>query len=390
MLALAFLARAIRRGGQGNAVMAGLMLGLTQYFHEAGRLLFPALAVVWLVALAVRRMKISPIKGRSFAFKIQWPRSRRALLGLLALLLLSAPLIYTERTQPEPYVSRLQSSGQSTVYWNMQLVQGNWTPAITSFRDSALVFTRTPDSSLFFGGLMPLILPLFVPLLLLGLACVFWRRQAWIPALWLAATIFGNSILSDGRMSVRFIPAFPAVALIMALGLRETAGLIAGRKRAAILITAVVIAVGALQTYAYFGPHLTYFNRQVRDIGAPDGYDALQRAAVLPPYSVVHLISDKPPFSQQYAEQVIRYLTDNVFVRVTPTARLTSDYLENLSRSVPQWFFVEGNRPEIVAAIRQAFPSIGAPQYTPYEIPGRAFLLYAYTPPSSDATSSSP
>ncbi len=379
-LALAFLARALRRGGQGNYVMAGLMLGLTQYFHEAGRLLFPALAVAWLVLLTLPHLR-----ERRLPF---WRRG--AALGLLAMLLVAAPLIYTERTQPEPYESRMTASGQSSLYWNMMLVGNNWTPAFTSFRDSALVFTRTPDSSLFYGGMMPLVLPLFVPLLLLGLACVFWRRQAWIPALWLAATIFGNSILSDGRMSVRFIPAFPAVTLLMALGLRETAALLAGHRRAAVLIAVVVIAVGAAQTYAYFGPHLSYFNRQVREIGAPDGYDALLRAAGLPEYSVVHLISKDRPFSQQYAEQVIRYLTDQVSVRVTPTEQVTARYLDNLSRSVPQWFFVEGNHPDVVALIQRAFPNVSPPQYTAYEIPGPTFLLYAYMPPASATTTSSP
>jgi 4-amino-4-deoxy-L-arabinose transferase-like glycosyltransferase len=377
-LALAFLARALRRGGQGNYVMAGLMLGLTQYFHEAGRLLFPALAIVWLGLLAFPRLRRPPFSRRG------------ALLGLVAMLLVAAPLIYTERTQPEPYESRMAASGQGTLYWNMMLVGNNWTPAITAFRDSALVFTRTPDSSLFYGGMMPLILPVFVPLLLLGLACVCWRRQAWMPLLWLAATIFGNSVLADGQMSVRFIPAFPAVALIMALGLREAATLIAGHRRSALLIGVVVIVVGAAQTYAYFGPHLAYYNRQLRDIGAPDGYDALMRAEALPAYSVVHLISNKPPFSQQYAEQLIRYLTDNVSVRVTATDQVTADYLDNLSRSVPQWFFVEGNHPGVVALLQREFPTVSPPQYTTYVLPGPAFLLYAYTPPSSGVTTNSP
>jgi 4-amino-4-deoxy-L-arabinose transferase-like glycosyltransferase len=379
-LALAFLARALRRGGQGNYVMAGIMLGLTQYFHEAGRLLFPTLALAWLILTALPRIR-----------QRRLPFSRRGvLLGLIAALLVAAPLIYTEATQPEPYASRLSESGQPSDYWSSMLAQHDLTPALTSFRDSALVFTRTPDSSLFYGGTMPLIMPVFVPLLLLGLACVFWRRLAWLPALWLATTIFGNSILTDGGMSVRFIPAFPAVALLMALGLRETATLIAGLRRAAVLVAVVTIGVGAVQTYAYFGPHLTTFNRQVRNVGAPDGYDALTRAAVLPEYSVVHLISREAPFSQQYAEQVIRYLTPNVSVRVTSTNQLTPNYFDHLSRSVPQWFFVEGGLPDVVGMIEKSFPTVSPPQYTPYEVPGPTFLLYAYTPPSSGVTTSEP
>ena len=57
-LALAFLARGLKRGTRLDFALAGVFLGLTQYFFEGGRLLFPALALAWVIGwrLFGRRM----------------------------------------------------------------------------------------------------------------------------------------------------------------------------------------------------------------------------------------------------------------------------------------------------------------------------------------------
>ena len=390
-LTLACLARGLRDERRSAFVLAGVMLGLTQYFHEAGRLLFPALAALWIVGWALARTEFSRIPGTIYGFKprrlFSW---RGPAIGLLAALIVAAPLVYVQRTQPEQLESRLQASVQPGEYWQAMLLTSNLRPQLDLIRDSAFVFVRTPDSSTFFGGRMPLVLPMFVPLLLLGATFALRRRAGWLALAWLALTILGNSLLEDGQMSVRFLAAFPAVALLMALGATETARRLVGSKRAGTLAAVVVLAVSSANAFAYFGPHLTYFNLQIRNTGAPDGYDALLRATDLPPYSVVHLISRRAPFSQYYAEHLIRYLTDGIIIRVTTPEQVTADTLANLSRSVPQVFFVEAAAPQIAAQIRQAFPTATEPQASASDVPGPTFVMIRYTPPTSGVTRSSP
>src|SRR5690606_20463028 len=55
VLALASMAQGLRGGRWRDYALAGVLLGLTQYFYEGGRLLFPALALVWGLIAAIRR-----------------------------------------------------------------------------------------------------------------------------------------------------------------------------------------------------------------------------------------------------------------------------------------------------------------------------------------------
>src|SRR5690606_27829994 len=49
VLALAFLVRGLKRGGLRDYALSGVMLGLTQYFYEGGKLLYPLLFGAWLL-----------------------------------------------------------------------------------------------------------------------------------------------------------------------------------------------------------------------------------------------------------------------------------------------------------------------------------------------------
>ncbi|MBZ0288488.1 MAG: glycosyltransferase family 39 protein, partial [Anaerolineae bacterium] len=59
-LALAFLARALRHHHRADWVFGGAALGLTQYFYEGGRLLFPILTVLWIMLYLLRHRALFP------------------------------------------------------------------------------------------------------------------------------------------------------------------------------------------------------------------------------------------------------------------------------------------------------------------------------------------
>ena len=46
--AIAFIARGLRTNHRADFAIGGAMLGLSQYFVDAGRVFFPAILIVWL------------------------------------------------------------------------------------------------------------------------------------------------------------------------------------------------------------------------------------------------------------------------------------------------------------------------------------------------------
>ncbi len=384
VLTLALLARGLRTGSRTAYVLAGVMLGLTQYFHEAGRLLFPALVALWLIGLLLTRTEIRRVAGTVFGFRLHWPFAWRGLaLGLLAALIVAAPLIVTQRTQPEQIRTRLDYAVLPRQFWQATLLTSDFRPLLGSVRDAALTLARIKDATNYYGGTTALILPLFVPLFLLGSASILRRRppRGGVVLLWMALTILGNSILTVPSTSVHFLVGLPAVALLMALGLSETLARLS-RRHATALLAVLVIAVGVRQTYYYFGPQLELYNSLMRATGSTDAHDVLLRAADLPPRAAVHLVGEPTslPIDQNYAEEVMRYLNNRVTIDVVAPDAVNAVYLEQLSRRVPQAFFFKPSATRAIERIVRAFPSDSQPQHTPSPLSGETYLLYLVLP----------
>ena len=71
-LALAFLARGLREGKQGDFALAGVMLGMTQYFYEGGRLLYPIVVGLWLAfSIVANRQVIKKTKATTINQDVQ-------------------------------------------------------------------------------------------------------------------------------------------------------------------------------------------------------------------------------------------------------------------------------------------------------------------------------
>jgi 4-amino-4-deoxy-L-arabinose transferase-like glycosyltransferase len=362
VLALAFLARGLNSNRRADYVLAGAMLGLTQYFYEGGRLLYPALAIGWftLCGLAPRRA-------------VNW---RCAMTGLLVAVIIAIPVYYALTTNQLQVAARLQNTSLSLPQWAFLLTRSG-TDAAQLFAERfgypVLIYFAMQDTGWFYGGDQPLVLFALAPFFLLGLMFMLWRiRQpaGLLLVLWMALTTLGNAALQDNSQGQRFVVAFPALALLIALGLGQTfllfwpRGLGKPQLRRWVL-AGLIAALPIGQTIYYFGDHVPTFVRQFTY--NPNLDDVLLRLPTLPPHTQVHVIVPRVVWE-------FDLLTFTRFFRLDIQARsyfpeeFTEIVLQSVNRDLNQAFFVLPDDTDTLARIRRFF-TLGTPRFSPYRIP---------------------
>jgi hypothetical protein len=382
-LALWCAVRAWHGGGASDWARAGVCLGLTQYFYEGGRLLFPALMLAfvgWLwLSERQARGRITRGIGR----------------GLLAFALVGAPVYLSIALSGTSPTRRLDDVGMSTAQWETIFAGGFSLEALRllaeRFAQPFLVYVHQPDiTGEFYGGDQPMILVVLVPLLLAGTVwatrCALRRGRALLlPVLWASAAALGNGLLVVTAVYPRYIDAYPALALLLALGLVGLADVF-GRWHARALLIGVML-VGSVQGFYYVGVHLPLFNVQFRAAKPyPDGVDAVLRAVEsLPPDTALYLISS-PPDNRTALRRLLRFLTLNdapPLLGASPTMTLETLDADSLTpdavRALPRVnsaFFVAPGAGDAVALLGRYFP-LQRPQVSPYDLPAEeAYVLY--------------
>jgi 4-amino-4-deoxy-L-arabinose transferase-like glycosyltransferase len=388
-LALWFAARGWRTGGASGAGgagawgIAGVCLGLTGYFYEGGRLLFPAVMAVGVAIIWRRRARIMPL--------------------VIAFALVAAPIYLTMAATGTSLTRRLDDVGLNADYWRGVFADGVTLDALVTAGARVLeplrVYVHQPDGTReFYGGDQPMILSVLVPLLLIGagISLARPRHPMILPVLWALLGAFGNALLVVTDSHQRYIAVQPALALMIAWGACGIVQIMIGSaNRARVAVTTViVVGVAALQIAYYFGAHVPLFNAQFRAAKPyPDGADALLYAntllesGALPPDGALVFISD-PPDNRLILRRLWRYLTlddprvtrrlnsalglsGGVALETYPAA-LTDAQIAAFPR-VPTVFFIartalEADRYGIVARLGQFF-NLPPPHYSPYDIP---------------------
>jgi hypothetical protein len=346
-LALLFLARGLRTRRRRDYVVSGVMLGLTQYFYEGGRLLFPALAAIWMVGgLVLWRPR---------------PSLRGLVLAALAFGLVAAPIYYTLIGLHFPLANRLDATELNSNYWDYQREANTLETRVAHFKHSLMFYVNSPENTMFnyflyYGGQHPLILEPIVPAFLLGVVIALWRWRTpgVLPLLWLLGTSVGNAMIVESSVSARYVVVFPALALLIALGIRYTLPLIwPWRGQAAIMLAlAGIIAVG--QGLFYFGPFLDLFNREVRANVAYDVDDAMLRAQHFPPGTQVYIVADHV-LPETDAQRLLNFLADHLTVLEIPPDQFATVPLANLPRTVDYAFFVAPSDGQTIGQLVAAF-----------------------------------
>jgi hypothetical protein len=415
-LAFAGMAWGLRTRKTAYFALAGAALGLTQYFYDGGRLVYPPLLMAWLVgwgAFELIRIVIAKIqklnrqdaksakekllptislKGENLSYLelgtwnlelSQNAQNRKQLLWNLTVLLFAAFLIaaprYTVLAARElPFSQRFDSEGAPlTQLSNLPLALWN------TFR----IYIQFPDQSYFYRGITPMLLPYVAAAFLIGLAYAAWRAlrldaSGLLPLLWLAVVSLGNAMLELPFVAARYVVAFPALALLAGVGLwaafkfmltPSSAGwgwqIVA---RLALALTVGIISVA--QVTFYFGVHLPLYNSQARLYY--DSQDAAFRSADFPPDTQVHVIGF-PPEYHNYATGVMGFLRDDVTMDIIVPDEFTEDYLGSLPRNVDHAFFIAPSDYASQQLIERYFVVEG-PFLSPYPLPPNRMLWLYY------------
>jgi hypothetical protein len=222
--------------------LAGLVLGLAQYFYTSTRVLFPML-LVW-VAVATLRDRQAVI---------------RRLAGLASMLLAACvtllPLGLFFARHPEEFLAPLKRVSVLGPWLQAEVGTSGlpaWRILAEQFRLSALAFTHV-DIRMWYQPGTPMLLPVGAALFILGVVLlasnILDLRRLWL-ALWLMCAVIISAMSQGTPASQRLTFAAPAVAAVIALPLAEAyrwlAHLWPARSRILQVAVGVVVAVALL------------------------------------------------------------------------------------------------------------------------------------------------
>lgn len=379
-LTFAFLARAIKFNSRLDYALGGVCCGLTQYFYEGGRLLYPPIVLAWLVG--------------GFILWRPRPNLRYLAVTVAAALIFFIPIYYTILSLGTPLTGRMEASGQRLMFWGEMFEPGKSQVYLRHFFNPFLFYVHIPDMSLYYGGQTPLVLSFLVPSFLLGVFFLLWhwRKPTVLVLLWLLATSLGNNLLLNNTWSTRFVGVFPAIALTIAMGIRYTLPLLFPDfrlrwprlrhvSRHDMVFAGLAVICAIIQIAYYFGPHLEYFNRQSRGSRfARDAQDAVLRSRDFPSRTQIHII-DEYIANQGEAQMMLTFFSPDKHMRVITYDRddLTPRDLAELHMGSDHVFFIEPDDRQILALLRHYF-YLREPELSPYDTPpDKQYVMY-YAP----------
>jgi 4-amino-4-deoxy-L-arabinose transferase-like glycosyltransferase len=217
ILGLALLGRGLPQGERPCLAMAGLCLGLSQYGYSASRLI-PLLAAFYALAVLLTH-------------RADW----RNLLGRVSIaagvaLVVVLPQAYFLYQNPfeglSPRLRDVSLFSEQARQRDGDLVgEVDWPDQIQA---ALLGFVARRDASIFYGPYDPFLgwLGGIVALVGLGVALRGWRepRYSLLVVWWAGTALLGGILLTNPPEFQRYVVAWPALALLIGLGLQQMSG----------------------------------------------------------------------------------------------------------------------------------------------------------------------
>jgi hypothetical protein len=385
VLALAFLVRGWRQGGAVHLALAGVMLGMTQYFYEMGRLLFPILFILfidWGVWRQRQRLRAS---------------LRRYLPFVIAALAIGLPIYLTLLLQGLPLTARANDSVIDLAFWQQEIAMYGWSAILPQLLNPFLVFVHLPETGVYYGSPQALLLTWMTPFFLLGLMTVLfhWRRPTVVLIPWFLLLIGANFLIETNRGYARYVVSFPAIALVSAIGVRAVLDwlmrpwwsrspstgqppplLTPRRQQVALLL--VGLAAAALHLGYFFGPHQVAYRYQVYS-GRLDEEGTIRRSLGYPAGWPIYIFATWP--SGGYLQSILNYFGDTRTLHIQPIEALTPEFKAALPRDRGLLMYIAFRDVAQLQMLMPDFQLVG-PYYGPDNVPGEhQFALYLALPP---------
>ena len=356
---------------------AGVFLGLTSYFYEGGRLLYPALIVSWLVLYTlIHRGSVS----------------KRGIAVFVATTVFIASAFYLALGVWgfQNITPRLLQQNVEENFWAEFFTSPDVGGQILRYFDERInppylhIMGQAGGSSFYYSDEVGLILPHMLPFMLIGLgvALYHWRRLGLILPLWIVFTVLGNSLIIWNNWTPRFVVVFPALILLIALGLDTVYRVvIAGWLKQpevsqffARNCVVLLILTASLQIGYYFGVMLPDYNLNTRlEI---DDQDAARRAQTLSPDTLVYVL---PVQDKHHADAEIMqaYERHKTLVTIIEASQFDFTTLDPTA-SHPYAFFIQADDTETLNQLQDIFGErLTGAHWSPYHVPrSRQFVLY--------------
>jgi hypothetical protein len=384
-MSIMFIVLGLKYNRRIDWALAGVALGLTQYFFEAGRLYFVPLVAVWIAFMLIT------MRGR---LREHW---HGIVLMSIALIFAAMPAYYAIFASGKVGAQRFGVSSLSRDYWTERIadIREPETPdartkAITEIASRVLfpfqVYVRQPEMAQFYGGDQPLLLVYVVPFFLLGVFYLLWRFKppTLIVVGWLLSTAMVNILMRDQAHYPRWVVVFPAVALAAAVGIRYVLpGMfrsLQNERRFLYGTGALVVVLAVGQVHYYHNYHVHLLLKQTRESKPyPDMIDAALRSIDFPPMTDIYFVSD--PITDIHPPRAwINYMAKNAATLrlfVIESKDLTPAFLAGLPTNRNYAFYTEITDARSSGLLKTYFETVQS-QGSPYDIqpPDDEFILY--------------
>lgn len=377
VMAIALFWHGLQTGSRRIMAVAGVFLGMTGYFYEGGRLLYPGLIIAWLVIYTLIRNVNMPKRAIGIFFATTVLIASGFYLSLTVWgLQYVAPRFLQQRVGENFWAEFFTSDdafGQLLHYFDDRL------------NPPYLHIMSQPDGSgFYYSREVGLVLPHMLPFMLVGLgvALFYWRRLGLILPMWMIFTVLGNSLIGWNDWTARFVVLFPALVLLMALGLDMMYRVIVERwlthdplqRYFRMGVMTLVAVMGVLQVGYYFGIMLPDYNVAIRlEI---DDQDAGHRAQLLAPDTQIFIfpVDDKYHLDVTAVQDYERHTVPAEVIEVS-----SFDYrLIQRHPAHDYGFFLVPTDDVTLKRLRWIFGDrLIGPTWSPYNVPhSRQFALY--------------
>lgn len=370
VLAIGFTARGLRQGARVDFVLAGVMLGLSQYFYEAGRLIFPALIGGWI--------------GFTFLFYraqvcSKW---RGVILLIVTAAIIGGPIYYTLIGRDLPLFARFSSTGQRGVNWRELPIDQQRDTALRLLRSAGMIVIAEPERILFYGGDTPVLLIVIVPWVALGLAFAIrfsYRPEGVLWVVWAVAPTMISTLFSDTISTARMINSFPVWMLLAAIGIDQVSRRLTTERAGKWIGGLTVALIVGIQFWYFFQIHQERFMTQ--HYRMVPGQEAAFITTTLPSGTNVFLF-EQNPYGASAARGIIDFMRQGLrFESFAPDAITPAFFagLDTDERNIA--LIVAAAEPETAATVelmRQRWPEvpINAIEWENRYTPFKRYTLY--------------